>query len=181
MKLLRLRLLVNQTNHTWHITCTHTRDHFFTYKVFFLIEPRWFFIRGGKCRKPPIIVPYIRTLSLASNLQGCFVDLPIALDEINRSSTAVGKGSDLLCALVPSHCSGATRDCFNKDHRLVSSHPVTASKSFVVKCLASLLIDAWTPLGWVVKEVIGIQRLGCVSEGDNNFSTNGRGCRKDCL
>ncbi len=34
------------------------RDHFFTYKVFFLIEPRWFFIRVGECRKPPSYVPY---------------------------------------------------------------------------------------------------------------------------
>ncbi len=53
-----------------------------------------------------------------------------------------GKGGDLLCSLVPSHCSHAIRDCFDKDHCLVSSHPKTASKSFVVKCLASLLIDA---------------------------------------
>ncbi len=80
--------------------------------------------------------------SLASNLQGCFIDLPVALNEIYLSSTAVGKGSDFLGALVPSHCSGAMRDCFDEDHRLVSSHPKTASKSFVVKCLASLLIDA---------------------------------------
>jgi hypothetical protein len=80
--------------------------------------------------------------SLAGNLQGCFNNLPVALNEIYQSSIPVGKGSDLLCGLVSSHCSGAMRDCFNKDHRLVSSHPKTASKSFVVKCLASLLIDA---------------------------------------
>ncbi len=54
----------------------------------------------------------------------------------------IGEGSDLLCALAPSHCSGATRGCFDKDHRLVSSSPKTASKSFVIKCLASLVIDA---------------------------------------
>ncbi len=34
---------------------------FFTNKVFFLIELQWFFIRGGKCRKLPINVPYKRT------------------------------------------------------------------------------------------------------------------------
>jgi hypothetical protein len=45
--------------------------------------------------------------SLATNLQGCFIDLSVALDEIYRTSTAVGNGSDLLCALVPSHCNGA--------------------------------------------------------------------------
>ncbi len=80
--------------------------------------------------------------SLASNLQGHFIDLPVAFDEIYRSSIEVGKGSDLLCALVLSQCSGTTRDCLNKDHHLVSSHPKTISKSFVLKCLASLLIDA---------------------------------------
>ncbi len=80
--------------------------------------------------------------SLASNLQGNFVDLPVALDEIYRSSTVVGEGSDLLGALIPSNCNGAPRDCFIKDHHLVSSHPKTISKRFVIKCLASLLIDA---------------------------------------
>ena len=63
-KTLTLRLLVNQTNHTCHVTSTHTRDNFFTYKVFFLIEPHWFFICGGKCHKPPINVPYKRTFGV---------------------------------------------------------------------------------------------------------------------
>jgi hypothetical protein len=71
--------------------------------------------------------------SLASSFQGYFVDLPVALDEIYRSSTAVGKGSDILGALVPSHCNCGMRECFDKDHRLVSSHPRTVSKSFVIK------------------------------------------------
>jgi hypothetical protein len=35
---------------------------FFTYKGIFLIEPCWFFIRGGKWRKMFINVSYIRTL-----------------------------------------------------------------------------------------------------------------------
>ncbi len=39
---------------------------------------------------------------LASNIQGRFVDLPVALN-VYQSSTAVGKGSDLLGVLVPSH------------------------------------------------------------------------------
>jgi hypothetical protein len=80
--------------------------------------------------------------SLARNLQGRFINLPIALDEIYRSSTVVREGSDLLCALALSNCNGRTRDCFDKDHHLVSSHPKTASKSFVIKCLVSSLIDA---------------------------------------
>jgi hypothetical protein len=37
--------------------------------------------------------------SLVNSLQCCFVNLPVALDEIYRSSTVVGKGSDLLGAL----------------------------------------------------------------------------------
>ncbi len=127
--------------------------------------------------------PHLPWKNSCKQFQGCFVDLPIALDETYRSSTTVGKGSDLLGTLVPSNCNGTARECFIKDHRLVSSHPKTISKCFVVKCLASLLIDAWTPLGlgWVVKEVIGIQRLGCVSKGDNNCSASGSGCRNGCL
>jgi hypothetical protein len=66
--------------------------------------------------------------SLASSLQGCFIDLPVALDEIYQSSTAVGKRSDLLVALVPSHCNGATKECFSKDHHLVGSHPKAFGK-----------------------------------------------------
>ncbi len=37
------------------------RDCFFTYMVFFLIEPCWFFICGGRWRKPPRKVLYKRT------------------------------------------------------------------------------------------------------------------------
>ncbi len=37
---------------------------FFTYKVFFLIKPQWFFICGGKCRKPPINLPYKWTFGM---------------------------------------------------------------------------------------------------------------------
>ncbi len=37
------------------------RDYFFTYKVFFLIEPGWFFIHGGEWRKPSRKVLYKRT------------------------------------------------------------------------------------------------------------------------
>jgi hypothetical protein len=88
------------------------------------------------------IHPTCLAKSLASSLQGCFVDLPVALDEIYLSSTAVVKSSDLLGALGPSHCNGATREGSNKDHRLVGSHPKATGKCLVVKCLASLLIDA---------------------------------------
>ncbi len=37
------------------------RDYFFTYMFFFLIEPCWFFIRGGKWCKLPRKVLYRRT------------------------------------------------------------------------------------------------------------------------
>ncbi len=68
-----LRLLVNQTNHMFHVTSTHTRDYFFTYKVFFLIEPQWFFICGGECCKPPINVPYKCTFGAPD--QGQMLDM----------------------------------------------------------------------------------------------------------
>ena len=80
--------------------------------------------------------------SLAISLQGQLVNLPIALDEIYWSSTVVGEGSDLLLALVPSHCSGAMREGIDEDHHLVRSHPKAIVKCLVVKCLTSLLIDA---------------------------------------
>jgi hypothetical protein len=38
--------------------------YFFTDMVFFLIEPRWFFIRGGKWRKPPRKVSYKLTFGV---------------------------------------------------------------------------------------------------------------------
>jgi hypothetical protein len=73
---------------------------------------------------------------------GCFVNLPIALDEIYLNSSAVGKGSDLLGALVLSHHNGAMRKGFDKDHHLVGSHPKVIGNFFVIKCFPSLLIDA---------------------------------------
>jgi hypothetical protein len=81
------------------------------------------------------------TESLTSSLHGCFVDLLVALDEIHRSSSAVGKGSDCVGALVSSHHNGAMREGFNNDQHLVGSHPKAVGKCFVVECLASLLID----------------------------------------
>ncbi len=40
---------------------------------FFLIEPCWFFIHGGKCRKPPINVPFKRTFGTPD--QGQMLDM----------------------------------------------------------------------------------------------------------
>ncbi len=42
---------------------------FFTYMVFFFIEPSWFFIRGGKWRKPPRNVSYTRTFGVPDHGQ----------------------------------------------------------------------------------------------------------------
>jgi len=80
--------------------------------------------------------------SLAIILQGCFVNLPIALDKIYWSSTTVGKGSDLIGALILSHHSAANREGFYNNHCLVGSHPKVVSKGLVVDCLASLPIYA---------------------------------------
>ncbi len=68
-----LKVVSNQTNHTCHITSTHTRDYFFTCMFFFLIEPCWFFIRGGKWRKPPRKVLYKCTFGAPD--QGQTLDL----------------------------------------------------------------------------------------------------------
>jgi hypothetical protein len=80
--------------------------------------------------------------SFASSLQGCFVDLPVALDEVYQSSTTVGKGSDLLGAFFLSHHNGTIREGIYKDYHLVGSHPKAIGKCFVVECLASLLREA---------------------------------------
>jgi hypothetical protein len=42
--------------------------------VFFLIEPRWFFIRGGEWRKPPKNVSYKCTFGMPD--QGQMLDVP---------------------------------------------------------------------------------------------------------
>ncbi len=68
-----LKVVSNQTNHTYHIKSTHTRDYFFTYMVFFLIEPCWFFICGGKWCKPPRKVSYKRTFGTPD--QGQMLDV----------------------------------------------------------------------------------------------------------
>jgi hypothetical protein len=70
---LTLKVVSNQTNHTCHITSTHTRDYFFTYVVFSLIEPCWFFIRGGDWCKPPRKVSYKRTFGAPD--QGQMLDV----------------------------------------------------------------------------------------------------------
>ncbi len=145
---------------------------------------------AGQANGHHCVILFCRTLgtlltclakSLSSSLQGCFVDLSIALDEIYWSFTAVGKGSDLLGALVPSNCNGAAREGFNKNQRLFGCHPKAIGKYFVTKFLASLLIDAWIPFSQVIKEFVGIQRLGCVSKYDDSCSAGGRGCRSSCL
>ncbi len=59
-KLLHLRLLV--TKLTTRVTSQALiRETIFYLYVFFLIEPRWFFIHGGEWRKPPRKVSYKHT------------------------------------------------------------------------------------------------------------------------
>ncbi len=54
-----LRLVFSiQTNHACHITSTQLRDYFLSIRFFSSLSPCWFFIHGGKCRKPPRYVPY---------------------------------------------------------------------------------------------------------------------------
>ena len=68
------RLVVSiQTNHTCHITSSQLRVYIFTYIFFFLIEPHWFFIHGGKWRKPPRKVSYKHTFGMPG--QGQMLDV----------------------------------------------------------------------------------------------------------
>ena len=89
-----VRLLVNQTNHTCHVTSTHTRNYFFTYKIFFLIEPQLFFICGGECCKTPINVPYKHTFGAPD--QGQTLD-------VQESQTAKSALRDDWTRNVPHH------------------------------------------------------------------------------
>ncbi len=69
-----LRLVVSiQTNHTCHITSTQLRDYLFSIKVFSSLSPCWFFIHGGKWRKPLRKVSYRRTFGMPD--QGQMLDV----------------------------------------------------------------------------------------------------------
>jgi hypothetical protein len=67
------------------------------------------------------------------------VDLAIALDDVDLTSSAVGKHGDLPGALVPAHCHGRTVEHFNKDDCLVRGHGKAIGKGLAVKCFAPLL------------------------------------------
>ena len=56
-----------------YITPTQMRGHFLPYQGFFLIEPQWFFIRGGEWRKP--ILRTVRIGTFGAPDQGQTLDV----------------------------------------------------------------------------------------------------------
>ncbi len=77
--------------------------------------------------------------SLTGSLESGLVDLAIALDNVNLTSSAVGECGDLPRALFPAHCSSAMVESLNKDDGLVGVHGKAISKCLVIECFAPLL------------------------------------------
>jgi hypothetical protein len=81
--------------------------------------------------------------TFTASLEGGLIDLAVAFDDINGLSVSIVVGGDLNGASVPSHRSSTTGEGFDEDHGLAWGHPETFGESFVLKCLASLLVDAF--------------------------------------
>ncbi len=77
--------------------------------------------------------------SLTGSLESGLVNLAVALDDINLTSTAVGECGDLPGALVLAHHSSRTVESFNKYDGLVKGHGKAISKCIVVDSFAPLL------------------------------------------
>jgi hypothetical protein len=67
------------------------------------------------------------------------IDLAVALDDVDLTSGAGGKCSDLSGALVPAHHCSATVECLNKYDSLVGGHGKAIDKCLVIQCFAPLL------------------------------------------
>ncbi len=88
--------------------------------------------------------------TLTASLEGGLIDLAVAFDDINGLAVSIVVGGDLHGASVPSHCSSTMGEGFHEDHHLAWGHPKTLSESFVLECLASLLVDAFPFLRQVI-------------------------------
>jgi hypothetical protein len=77
--------------------------------------------------------------SLTRSFESGLIDLAVAFDDVNLTSSAVGERGDLPCALIPAHCSGTTVESFNNDDSLVGGHGKPIGKCRLVKCFAPLL------------------------------------------
>ncbi len=76
---------------------------------------------------------------LTGSLESGLVDLAVALDDVDLTSSAVGECGDLPRALVPAHRSSATVESLDKDDGLVGGHGKAIGESLVVECFAPLL------------------------------------------
>ncbi len=131
-----LKVVSNQTNHTCHITSTQMRDCFFTYMVFFLIKPRWFFIRhGGEWRKPPRKVSYKRTFATPD--QGQMLD-------VWESQTTESALRWRTCHIAPHHILELTLEVileFTLEVILELTLEVILEHVLGIKTVTSLILD----------------------------------------
>ncbi len=79
-----LKVVSNQTNHTCHITSTHTFFSFLPVWFFSSLSPCWFFIHGGEWHKPPRKVLYKCTFGMPD--QGQMLDVWEAQIQTNESA-----------------------------------------------------------------------------------------------
>ena len=100
---LRLMVVSIQTNCTWiHHSHSNERSFFYPIKVFFLIEPRWFFIRGGEWRKP--ILCTVRIPTFGAPGQGQTLDVYLRPDYWVRPRHILRWR---LATSLPHHCHSA--------------------------------------------------------------------------
>ncbi len=76
---------------------------------------------------------------LTGSLESGLVDLTIALNDVDLTSSAVGERGDLPRALVPAHRSSAIVESLDKDDGLVRVHGKAIGKCLAIECFAPLL------------------------------------------
>jgi hypothetical protein len=72
------------------------------------------------------------------------INLAIIFDDVNGFSITICEGCDLLGSLGPAHCVGVALEGLDKDDSLVGNYIKPTGECFVVKCLASLIVDQLT-------------------------------------
>jgi hypothetical protein len=77
--------------------------------------------------------------SLTGSHESGLVNLVVALDDVNLTSSAVGERGDLPRALVSAHRSSAMVEGLNKGDGLVGGYGKAIIKCLVVECFAPLL------------------------------------------
>ncbi len=111
------------------------RDNFFTYMVFFLIEPCWFFICGGEWRKPPRKVSYKCTFGTPD--QGQMLNMW----ESQTTESALRWGT---CHIAPHHILELTLEVileFTLEVILELTLEVILEHVLGIKTMTSLILD----------------------------------------